>query len=199
MVLATLLFVLAMPQAANAAKAATPAPSANIERAPSAPANSDYASANTTNSAKEASATELPAAPESKVKFETEPASLRPAAQPFQPVRPAVMHPRETPRQRKMWYGLMAAGHSAAAFDAWTTRRAISGGYGQESNPLLRPFASSNAMYAATQVSPAVMDFIGKRMMTSQTGWVRKMWWVPQAVGASFSFAAGAHNMTVVH
>jgi hypothetical protein len=199
MVLATLLFVLAMPQAAHTAKAAAPASAANSERTASAPANSDNASANTTNSGKEASTAELPSAPEPKAKFEVEPASLRPAAQPLQPLRPAVTHPRETPRQRKMWYGLMAAGHSAAAFDAWSTRRAISGGYGQESNPLLRPFAGSNAMYAATQVSPAVMDFIGKRMMTSQSGWVRKMWWVPQTLGASFSFAAGAHNMTVVH
>jgi hypothetical protein len=199
MVLATLAIVLAMPQAARTAKAAAPAPTANSERSATAPANSDNASASTTNSSKEGSTAELPSAPEPKVKFAVEPASLRPAGQPPQPLRPAVTHPRETLRQRKMWYGLMAAGHSAAAFDAWTTRRAISGGYGQESNPLLRPFANSNAMYAATQVSPAVMDFIGKRMMTSRIGWVRKMWWVPQAMGASFSFAAGAHNMTIVH
>jgi len=43
------------------------------------------------------------------------------------------------------------------------------------------------------------MDFIGKRMMTSQHPFLRKIWWVPQAAGASFSFAAGAHNVGVVH
>ena len=98
-----------------------------------------------------------------------------------------------------MWYGLMAVGHAGAAFDAWSTRRAVSGGYGQESNPFLKPFAKSNAIYAATQVSPAFMDFIGKRMMTSQHSALRKMWWLPQVAGASFSFAAGAHNVGVVH
>src|SRR6195256_4304657 len=73
--------------------------------------------------------------------------------------------------------GLVLAGHSGAAFDAWSTHRAVAGGYGQEANPFLRPFANSNAIYAATQVSPAVMDYLGKRMMVSQNRWIRKMWW----------------------
>ena len=34
-------------------------------------------------------------------------------------------------------------------------------GAGQEANPFLRPFANSGAIYAATQVSPALMDFLG--------------------------------------
>jgi len=42
-----------------------------------------------------------------------------------------------------------------------------------EGNPLLRPFAHSNALYAVTQISPAVMDLIGKRMMVSQNRLVR--------------------------
>jgi hypothetical protein len=141
----------------------------------------------------------LPSAPAPKVKADAEPIVPNTAALPFQPVRPVIMAPRETPRQRKIWYGLLVAGHSGAAFDAWSTHRAVVGGYGQESNPFLRPFANSNAIYAATQVSPAFMDYLGKRMMVSQHGWVRKMWWVPQAAGASFSFAAGAHNAAVVH
>jgi hypothetical protein len=107
--------------------------------------------------------------------------------------------PRETPRQRKIWYGLMAAGHGGAAFDAWSTHRAVSGGYGQEANPFLRPFANSNAIYGVTQVSPAFMDYLGKRMMVSQNPWIRKLWWVPQTAGASLSFVAGAHNVGLVH
>ena len=75
-------------------------------------------------------------------------------------VKPAIGGTYETARQRKIWYGLVAAGSGAAAFDAWTTRRAVSGGYGVESDPLMRPFAHSNAMYAATQISPVVMDFL---------------------------------------
>jgi hypothetical protein len=104
----------------------------------------------------------------------------------------------ETPMQRKLWYTLAVTGSGAAAFDAWSTRRAISGGYGVEGNPMLRPFSHSNAMYAATQVSPLVMDFIGKRMMTSRHEWMRKMWWVPQTAGTSMSLYAGVHNTRLV-
>jgi len=141
----------------------------------------------------------LPSAPAPKVKTDAEPIAPSAAGLPFQPVKPVYTRPQETPRQRKIWYGLLLAGHSGAAFDAWSTHRAVVGGYGQEANPFLRPFANSNAIYAATQVSPAFMDYLGKRMMVSQHGWVRKMWWVPQAAGASFSFAAGAHNAGMVH
>jgi hypothetical protein len=93
----------------------------------------------------------------------------------------------------------VVASHAGAAFDAWTTRRAISGVFGQEANPFLKPFANSNAIYAATQVSPAVMDYLGKRMMVSQNPAIRRLWWIPQLVGTSMSFAAGTHNMGVVH
>jgi hypothetical protein len=109
-----------------------------------------------------------------------------------------VIRPVESPRQRKIWYALMVTGHSAAAFDAWSTRRAVSGGYGTESDPLMRPFAHSGAMYAATQVSPAVMDYLGHRMMVSNHGLLRRFWWLPQVAGASFSFGAGIHNYRVV-
>jgi hypothetical protein len=141
----------------------------------------------------------LPSAPIPKVKTDLEPIVPNPGAQPFQPVKPIITRQQETTRQRRIWYGLLLAGHSGAAFDAWSTKRAVSGGYGKEANPLLRPFAGSNRIYAATQVSPAFMDFLGRRMMVSQHVWVRKVWWLPQAAGASFSFAAGAHNVGVVH
>jgi hypothetical protein len=116
----------------------------------------------------------------------------------IQPVKAAYTRPRETRGQRVAWYTLAVTGHGAAAFDAYSTRRALSGGYGTESNPLLRPFAHSGALYAATQVSPAVMDLIGKRMMVSENRWLRRMWWLPQAAGSGFSISAGVHNMGVV-
>src|SRR6266571_2827767 len=189
MVLATLLLLCAMPQGDDAKVAG--ASNANADRQVLSAALSDSASKDSTGTAV------LPSAPEPKVKPAVEPAPLRSAAaQPFLPVRPRAV---ETPRQRKMWYGLMAVSHAGAAFDAWSTRRAISSGAGQEANPFLKPFANSNAIYAATQVSPAFMDFLGKRMMVSQNRWVRRLWWVPQAAGAGFSFAAGAHNIGVVH
>ena len=192
MVLATLLLLCAMPQADDSVKAGA-APNTNSDRQVLSATVSDRATKDSVTVA-----AVLPSAPEPKVKPEAEPAPLRATAQPFLPVRP-VTRPVETPRQRKMWYGLMAASHAGAAFDAWSTRRAISSGSGQEANPFLNPFANSNAIYAATQVSPAVMDYIGKRMMTSQNPWIRKLWWLPQVAGASMSFAAGAHNVGVVH
>jgi len=48
-------------------------------------------------------------------------------------------------------------------------------------------------------VSPAFMDFLGKRMMVSQYGLLRKIWWLPQVAGTGMSFASGAHNVGVVH
>ncbi len=183
MVLAALLLICAIPQVDDAAKVVNDSPAVVADSA-----------------AKDASApAALPSAPAPKIKADPEPIVPNAAALRFQPLKPAFTRPRETPRQRIMWYGLMAAGHAGATFDAWSTRRAISGGYGQESNPLLRPFANSNAIYAATQVSPAFMDFLGKRMMVSQNRWVRRLWWVPQAAGAGMSFTAGAHNIGVVH
>jgi hypothetical protein len=113
------------------------------------------------------------------------------------PLKPATAESYETPAQRKAWYGLMIFGHGAAAFDGWTTRRAIGGGYAVEGDPLERPFANSGAIYATTQVTPLIMDFVGHRMMRSSHSWVRKAWWVPQAASGSVSLAAGMHNYRI--
>ena len=97
-----------------------------------------------------------------------------------------------------MWYALVVSSHTAAVFDAWSTRRAVSNGQGQEANPLLRPFSHSNAMYAAVQASPVLMDYLGRRMMTSQHHWVRRIWWLPQAAGTTTSFLSGVHNVHIM-
>jgi hypothetical protein len=184
MIIATLVLLFSIPQMDDTAKVVNDSPAVVSENT-------------TKDSTLVASA--LPSAPAPKVKADAEAFTPNAAAQPFLPVKPVITRPRETPRQRKIWYGLAIVGSSGAAFDAWSTHRAVAGGYGQEANPFLRPFAHSNAIYAATQVSPAVMDFLGKRMMVSQHGWVRKMWWLPQTAGASLSFASGVHNVGVVH
>ena len=114
---------------------------------------------------------------------------------PAKPITPDVY---ETPRKRKIWYGLIAAGHSASALDAWTTRRAISGGYGVEADPFQRPFANSGAVYVTTQVCPLLMDYIGYHMMRSKHSWMRKTWWIPQAASASVSAGAAIHNYRLV-
>ena len=144
------------------------------------------------------SAPTLPDAPVAKADSVAVPAE--PSVQPFaaSAIKPAIERPDPTPRQKKLWYTFLAASHSAAAFDAWSTRRAVSGNYGTESDPVLRPFAHSNAIYAATQVSPAVMDYFGRRMMTSSHPMLRRFWWIPQVAGTGLSFASGMHNYSIV-
>ena len=186
MVLAALLWVCALPQKDDWAKLSA-ALNANAVRQTLSVTPLDSTSRDSMVRAAS------PSAPEPKVKSEAEP-----AVEPFQPVRASARRPGESPKQRKAWYGLMAGGHAAAGFDAWSTRRAVSGGYGREANPFLKPFANSNAIYAAIQVSPALMDFLGKRMMVSQNPLIRKFWWLPQTAGASVSFVVGRHNLGVV-
>lgn len=121
-------------------------------------------------------------------------------ATPAQPPAPAILErPHMSTAQKRTWIGLAIAGHSAAAFDAWSTRRAITRGAGEEMNPTLKPFAHSGALYVATQASPALMDYLGRRMMTNRHRWVRRMWWLPQAAGTAVSLTAGIHNTRLVH
>ena len=183
MLLATIILLGAIPQGADLARSVAKLPEMAAEA---------------TN---DASARTLPTAPTPKVTGNVTGAeAVQPpiVAQPLQPMRPTFARPRETRGQRAAWYALAVTGHGAAAFDAYSTRRALAGNYGTEGNPFLRPFAHSSALYAATQVSPMVMDYIGKRMMVSQNRWVRRMWWLPQAAGSGFSVAAGVHNLAVV-
>jgi hypothetical protein len=198
MLLATIILLGAIPQSADLARSVASLPEMTAE------------------ATKDSSARTLPTAPTPKVKLDAEADgsqvtaavtgnvvgadAVQPpiVAQPLQPVRQAFGRPRETRGQRVTWYALAVTGHGAAAFDAYSTRRALAGNYGTEGNPFLRPFAHSSALYAATQVSPVVMDYIGKRMMVSQNRWMRRMWWLPQAAGSGFSVAAGAHNLSVV-
>ena len=71
-------------------------------------------------------------------------------------------------RQRRIWLGLSIAQSTGAMLDAWSTRRVVASGRGQETNALLRPFAGNGSMYAAIQVGPLLLDYVSRRMMTSQ-------------------------------
>ena len=193
MILATILLMLSVPQTGDATKPVTEPPppvSTDSERLLSAP--TPKLEANVTEARDLATVSSSPSAPAA--------GAIGPhnGPLPVEAVKPAYTRPRETPAQRKMWYALAVTSHGAAAFDAWSTRRAVSRGY-SEANPFLAPFANSGAIYAATQVSPIVMDYVGKRMMVSQNRWIRRMWWLPQAAGSGFSIFAGVHNVGVVH
>src|SRR5260370_25280441 len=161
MLLATILLLGAIPQSGQVARAVANAPAEGI-----AEASNDAAGERS-----------LPSMPVAKSKFDAagdgvsssvtssvaaEAVQPPRMALPMQPVKAAYTRPRETRNQRIAWYTLAVTGHSAAAFDAYPTRRVLSGNYGMEGNPLLRPFAHSNALYAGTQVSPAVADFVGQ-------------------------------------
>src|SRR5260370_14839302 len=182
MLLATILVLGALPQSGELARWVPNAAAASVADA---------------GNAKDCSAArELPSMPKPKVAADADGVAVAAnvagaeAVQPptvalaVQPVKAAYTRPRETRGQRVAWYTLMAAGHGAAAFDAYSTRLAVSGNYGTETNPLLRPFSHSSALYAAAQVSPAVMDFIGKRMMVGGNARGVQMWWVPEGGGA---------------
>ena len=186
--------------------------SGDAPRTPAAPAATSPAEINATTSPSADRSAEAdsakPDAPlpktavssNAKTDFEASAAeTATPAALPAipSPVKPATADSYESPRDRKIWYGLMFASHGAAGFDAWTTRRAIGGGYGIEGDPLQRPFANSGAIYATTQVTPLIMDYVGHRMMRSSHNWIRKGWWIPQAASASVSFGAGMHNYSI--
>jgi hypothetical protein len=98
---------------------------------------------------------------------------------------------------REQWLVLAIAGHGAATFDAWSTRRAISRSGAQELNPMLKPFAGNNSIYAATQVGPALLELLGRKMMTSRHPLLRHTWWLPQTLGTAASIAGGVHNLGV--
>jgi hypothetical protein len=208
MLLAAFLLLCPVPQMADTPDIVSGAPAAAIsnqptdsslsEDVPSAPApkiRTDVEEASNSNPAPLLNGSTLSTA---LVLHSAEPILPRSAGAPAPPARAPFLRTYESRQQKKLWYTLTFAGHGAAAFDAWSTRRAVSGNYGTESNPLLRPFAHNGSLYVATQVSPALMDYLGRRMMVSRHGWLRKMWWLPQTAGAGMSLAAGVHNVGVV-
>jgi hypothetical protein len=100
------------------------------------------------------------------------------------------------PPQRQ-WLALALLQHGAAAFDAYSTRQAVGHG-AMEDNPTLRPFASSPAIYAATQVAPLLFDLMARHMQRSEYSLFRRFWWVPQTASAGLSIFSGFHNLSIV-
>ena len=117
------------------------------------------------------------------------------------PVRPSKdngIEWTESRPSRRSWLALAVAEHSAAAFDAYSTRQAISRG-AVEDDPLMQPFAHSPMIYAATQVGPLMFDYLSRRMQRSEYGFVRRMWWAPQSLSMGVSIFAGVHNLRVAN
>jgi hypothetical protein len=138
-------------------------------------------------------------------------ATLRPVslgasqnAQTFSTIRiPETKAPKENSIERainspsrKQWILLAAVEHGAAGFDAYSTRQAVGHGAVEE-DPLMRPFAGSPAIYAATQVGPLVFDLLARHMQRSEYPLVRRLWWMPQTLSAGVSIFSGVHNLNV--
>jgi hypothetical protein len=113
-----------------------------------------------------------------------------------QPAKPASVIGVERLPSRRNWLILSIAQSSAAAFDAYSTRQAVSRG-AVEDDPTMRPFAHSPGIYAAIQVGPAILDFAARRMQRSQNSFLRRTWWVPQTASTGLFLFSGAHNLHV--
>jgi hypothetical protein len=106
----------------------------------------------------------------------------------FQPETPPVVRPSHA------WIILALTEHSAAGFDAWSTREAVAQGR-VESDPLMRPFAHSGAIYGAIQVLPLGLDYVAHRMQRS-SGWSHRIWWVPQGLATAAFVFSGSYNFS---
>lgn len=109
---------------------------------------------------------------------------------------PPTFRPETEPIRRpsRSWFVLMAAEHSAAGFDAWSTRNAVSQGR-VEADPLVRPFSHSGAIYGAIQVVPFGLDYAARRMQRS-SGWTRHVWWLPQSLATASFLFSGTYNFS---
>lgn len=114
-------------------------------------------------------------------------------------VTPVSSEERRPAENKRLWLALSAAQHSAAGFDAWSTRRSIQSGNGHEANPLVAPFANSAAVYPALQIVPLGFDFLARRMIRSSHRPIRQMWWLPQAACTSISVWSGIHNLNIAN
>jgi hypothetical protein len=121
------------------------------------------------------------------------------APQPLMSVASKPERPSPSRKQVLAWRGLMLGEHSAATFDAWSTRASLTSGNGYERNFLMKPFANSSAIYPVLQIAPFGFDYLGHRFMRSNNAFLRRAWWVPQAASMTASIWCGARNVHVAN
>ena len=117
---------------------------------------------------------------------------------PVQPATPSKVIFVESAPSRRKWLMLSIVQHSAAAFDAYSTRQAISSG-AHEVDPMMRPFAQSPGIYAAIQAGPVLLDYAARRMQRSPNGFLRHTWWLPQSASTGLFLFSGVHNLNVAN
>jgi hypothetical protein len=116
----------------------------------------------------------------------------------IQPATPKKMIPVEEVPSRRNWLILSIVQHSAATFDAYSTRQAVSTG-AVEADPFMRPFAQSPAIYLAIQAGPVALDYAARRMQRSPNNFLRHTWWVPQSVSTGLFLFSGFHNLSIAN
>ncbi|MBZ5628697.1 MAG: hypothetical protein LAO06_07505 [Acidobacteriia bacterium] len=136
-----------------------------------------------------------PSSESSSAVLDATPANPAPASALIVPIRPVKLSTPSPAGSKRVWLALTIAQHSAATFDAWTTRRNVSSGNYHENNPFLRPFAGNNSLYVVMQITPTVFDLVGQRMRHSNRPWLRRIWWVPQAAQTATHLTLGARNL----
>lgn len=132
----------------------------------------------------------------------TSPALVPATPEPVQPTHTMILQrPKAEVGHSEVlaWRTLLVAEHSAAVFDAWSTRKALISGNGYERDPLMKPFANSATVYPATQAAPLLFDFLAYRMMRSQNRYLRSTWWLPQAASLIGSVWCGSRNLRVAN
>ena len=112
------------------------------------------------------------------------------------PAKTARFVAAENAPSRRNWLILSFVQHGAAAFDAYSTRQAVSAG-AREEDPFMRPFAQTPAIYFASQAGPIFLDFAARRMQRSRNPLLRRTWWLPQSASTGLFLFSGAHNLRV--
>jgi hypothetical protein len=179
-------------------------PGASPETAP--PASTDAPTVTLLTAAADAAAFALPLEPERLTPTPAIAASLavEPAIAPSPAPAAFIATPLngdrarlEEQRNKRIWIVLGLTEHSTATFDAWTTRYSIVNEHAHEMDPLMRPFAGNASIYLAIQAGPAILEYVSWRMMHSHHEWARRIWWMPQVLGAGMNFGSGVHNLTL--
>jgi hypothetical protein len=116
----------------------------------------------------------------------------------IEPAKPAKVISVEQVPSRKSWLILSIVQHSAATFDAASTRDAVSSG-AHEADPMMRPFAGSPGIYAAIQGGPFILDYAARHMQRSSNNFLRHTWWLPQSASTGLFLFSGVHNLHVAN
>lgn len=112
--------------------------------------------------------------------------------------KPAPVIGVEVIPSRRKWVILSIAQHGAAAFDAYSTRRALANG-ATERDPFMEPFAGSPALYGAIQAGPLGLDYVARKMQRSENSLLRHTWWLPQTMSTGLFMFSGVHNLRVAN